>query len=94
MITCANCVSEASWNYLGTKYCDKHLPRFLRNRDGSVKESVKLVAPASEPTVLFPEVAAFVEEKTVVEETPVVKETVVVEDTPKIDYKKKTTPKA
>jgi hypothetical protein len=33
MTTCANCTEEAVYDYVGTKYCEKHLPRFLRKGD-------------------------------------------------------------
>lgn len=36
MKTCANCTQTAEYDYVGTLYCNTHVPRFLRNKDGSV----------------------------------------------------------
>lgn len=34
MSTCANCADAAAYNYVGITYCKKHLPRFLRTKNG------------------------------------------------------------
>jgi hypothetical protein len=35
MVTCANCPEEAVYNYEGITFCEKHLPRFLRTKNGA-----------------------------------------------------------
>lgn len=54
MVKCANCVEEACCEYVGIKYCEKHLPRFLRTKTG-VSSAVKSLA-AVEETVVTPPV--------------------------------------
>lgn len=58
MITCANCTSEAKYDYMGIKYCRPHLPRFLVRKDGSIAakpivDIATLTATAPKP-IQFP----------------------------------------
>jgi len=77
MTTCANCPVEAVYNYEGIPFCETHLPRFLRTKNGAqpVDLLIKKSAPMGdspvdmsifnmnpEPVVVLP-----------VEEEPVVK---------------------
>ena len=45
MSKCANCVSDAKYDYYRTLYCEKHLPRFIRDRQGKVSAQFCLVHP-------------------------------------------------
>jgi hypothetical protein len=50
MTTCANCVSDATYDYLGIKYCNSHLPRFLRKKDGTIA-AIKIETEEAPPWV-------------------------------------------
>jgi hypothetical protein len=79
MVTCANCPSEAIYNYEGITFCETHLPRFLRTKNGAqpVDILIKKDAPRGDSPVdvsLFnmnpePVVAELVEDEQV-EEIP------------------------
>jgi len=83
MTTCANCVTTALYSYVEIPYCERHLPRFLRDRYGKPNQLVAVIVPATATTTvdltLVPDVLE-----------PVVEPEVVVEETPK----KKAAPKA
>lgn len=52
MTTCANCKTAALYTYITTPYCDRHLPRFLRDRYGKPNHLVsKTVAVAKQATI-------------------------------------------
>jgi hypothetical protein len=93
MTTCANCVSDAKYDYIGITYCEKHLPRFLRDRNGFPGKHVTIleVNVHGTPFVFVPPappVEFFIVEETVEEPVEVVKET------PKPQPKKKAATKA
>jgi hypothetical protein len=56
MDQCANCVAEACYEYVGIKYCNKDLPRFLRTKTG-LSMAVRLLEPVEEPPVVTPPVS-------------------------------------
>lgn len=100
MTTCANCKTPSIYQYLTTPYCEKHLPRFLRDRHGKAVASVKKSVAASVSTKVDPGLVPDFPEAgktTPVTEEPVVEapvqevvEIVVEESAPK----KKAAPKA
>ena len=106
MKRCANCDKPAVFNYMSTLYCDSHLPRFLKTRQGlSVQVAhVAQDAPSNVPVWVEPTgeavetfVETFEEPAEVVEETPeeVTEEVPVVREAPRPTPKKaKYTPKA
>ena len=53
MATCVNCKDTAEHAYLGIQYCNRHLPRFLRNANGKPKGSVTKIVAAPQETKLF-----------------------------------------
>ena len=50
MITCANCNDPAIYQYLTISYCERDLPRFLRDRNGKPVASVQMPAVSYVPT--------------------------------------------
>ena len=100
MTTCANCKTPSIYQYLTIPYCEKHLPRFLRDRHGKAVSSVKKSVPVSVSTKVDPGLVPDFSEAgktTVIIEEPVVEapveevvEPVIEESAPK----KKATPKA
>jgi hypothetical protein len=44
---CANCSNIAVFDYLGTKFCEGHLPRFLTKPDVAIK-ATRIVTPVPE----------------------------------------------
>jgi hypothetical protein len=67
MKICANCSSLAVYNYIGTPYCEEHLPRFLRKKEvtiGAVRIPVNFDSPSED----LPPIAAPSSSEEVVEE--------------------------
>lgn len=101
MTTCANCVSDAKYTYVGIQYCEKHLPRFLRDRSGLPGNDVVVlgnalnaapVLPAPPVEIISAEILEEVAEEAYAE--PVEETVKEVEEAPKTQPKKKATPKA
>ena len=65
MITCSNCPEAAVFDYYGTTYCARHLPRFLTRTEGVLKPVVQPTAAgaAVEATPVVDEPAVVEEEK-------------------------------
>ena len=47
MSTCANCKTDAIYSYLMLTYCNRHLPRFLRDRQGKPNNLVSVIVAES-----------------------------------------------
>ncbi len=102
MKRCANCDKPAVFNYMSTLYCEPHLPRFLKSRNGLsiLVQPIVQDAPSATPVWVEPTgeaVQTFVEVPVEVIEEPVVEvveEEVAVAAPKPAPKKAKYTPKA
>ena len=95
MKRCANCETPAVFSYMNTLYCESHLPRFLKGRNGLSVDvhQVTQDAPAAAPVWVEPTgtpVETFVEPVVEAIVETVVEEPVAAKPAPK---KAKYTPK-